>query len=77
MARNNGSTGVALVNMGSTPLRASAVEEALAGGASAAEAAEHAADGTEPPTDLNASPDYRRHLARVLTRRALNAAGID
>jgi carbon-monoxide dehydrogenase medium subunit len=76
VARNNGATGVSLVNMGSTPLRASAVEEALAGGASAAEAAEHAADGTEPPTDLNASPEYRRHLARVLTRRALNAAGI-
>jgi carbon-monoxide dehydrogenase medium subunit len=71
----NGTTGVALVNMGSTPLRATAVEQALAQGASAAEAAEHAADGTEPPTDLNASPDYRRHLAKVLVRRALEAAG--
>jgi len=71
-----GATNVSLVNMGSTPLRASAVEAALAGGASAAEAAEAAADGTEPPSDLNASPDYREHLARVLTRRALEAAGV-
>ncbi len=71
-----GATNVSLVNMGSTPLRAAAVEAALAGGASAAEAAEAAADGTEPPSDLNASPDYREHLARVLTRRALEAAGV-
>ncbi len=71
----NGSTGVALVNMGSTPLRAAAVEAALAQGASARDAAELAADGTEPPSDLNASPDYRRHLAKVLVRRALEAAG--
>ncbi|MDH4147114.1 MAG: xanthine dehydrogenase family protein subunit M [Acidimicrobiia bacterium] len=70
----NGS-GVALVNMGSTPVRASAVEAALASGASAADAAEHAADGLEPPADLNASPEYRRHLAKVLVRRALEAAG--
>ena len=72
----NGTTGVALVNMGSTPLRATAVENALAQGASAKEAAEFAADGTEPPSDLNATPDYRRHLARVLVRRALEAAGV-
>ncbi|WP_420436368.1 FAD binding domain-containing protein [Candidatus Poriferisodalis sp.] len=72
----NGGTSVALVNMGSTPLRAGAVESALAGGASAADAAEQAAEGTEAPTDLNATPDYRNHLARVLTRRALEAAGI-
>lgn len=72
----NGSTNVALVNMGATPLRASAVEAALAGGSSAAEAAAQAADGTEPPTDLNATPEYREHLARVLTRRALEAAGV-
>ncbi len=72
----NGGTNVALVNMGSTPLRAGAVEAALAGGASAADAAEQAAEGTEAPTDLNATPDYRNHLARVLTRRALEAAGI-
>ena len=74
-AIKNGHTGVALVNMGSTPLRASAVEAALASGASAADAAMKAADGTEPPTDLNASPEYRRHLAQVLVRRALQEAG--
>ena len=72
----NGGTNVALVNMGSTPLRASAVEAALSGGASAADAAEQAAESTDAPTDLNATPDYRNHLARVLTRRALQAAGI-
>ncbi len=71
-----GSTQIALVNMGSTPLRAEAVESALAGGASAAEAAEAAAEGTDAPTDLNASPEYRDHLARVLTNRALEASGI-
>jgi carbon-monoxide dehydrogenase medium subunit len=63
--------GVALVNMGSTPIRAAAVEAALLAGASPADAAEVAAEGTEPPSDLNASPEYRRHLARVLVRRAL------
>ncbi len=74
-AVHNGTTGVAMVNMGSTPLRASAVEEALAGGASAAEAAQHASDGLDPPADLNASPEFRRHLATVLVRRALEEAG--
>ena len=69
-------TQVSLVNMGSTPLRAEAVESALAGGASATEAAEVAAEGTDAPTDLNASPDYRDHLARVLTKRALEASGV-
>jgi aerobic carbon-monoxide dehydrogenase medium subunit len=72
---------VGLTNMGSTPLRATGVEEALRGGSASAEAiaqaAELAAEGTEPPGDLNASPDYKRHLARVLTRRALTkAAGL-
>ena len=70
----NGSTGVALVNMGTRPLRAAGVEAALAGGASIADAAERAADGTDPPDDLNASPEFRAHLARVLVRRALEAA---
>jgi carbon-monoxide dehydrogenase medium subunit len=74
-AVRNGTTGVALVNMGAVPLRASAVEAALAEGASAADAAAHAADGTEPPADLNAGSEYREHLARVLVRRALEEAG--
>jgi carbon-monoxide dehydrogenase medium subunit len=63
--------GVALVNMGATPVRADAVEAALRDGASARDAALVAAAGTEPPADLNASPDYREHLARVLVGRAL------
>ncbi len=73
-AVRNGSAGIGLVNMGSVPLRATAVEEALAGGASVEEAAAHAADGLAPPADLNASPEYRAHLARVLVRRALEEA---
>src|SRR5262249_48905908 len=62
-ARVNSGTHVALVNMGSTPLRATAVETALSQGASPADAAREAAVGTEPPADLNASPEYRAHLA--------------
>jgi carbon-monoxide dehydrogenase medium subunit len=73
-AVSNGTTGVALVNMGSTPVRASGVEQALAGGASAADAAALAAEGLDPPADLNASVEYRQHLARVLVRRALEEA---
>jgi carbon-monoxide dehydrogenase medium subunit len=69
---------IGLTNMGSTALRASAAEAALRGGGldadSIAGAAEQAAEGTEPPGDLNATPDYKRHLARVLTRRALETA---
>ena len=75
-AVHNGSTGVALVNMGPTPLRAWLVEQALRQGASAEEAAEQASEGTDPVTDLNADPAYRRHLARVLVRRALHEAGV-
>ena len=71
-----GGAGVSLVNMGATPLRASTVETAVAAGASASEAAALAADGLEPPEDLNADAEYRSHLARVLTERALNAAGV-
>lgn len=67
--------GVALINMGPVPLRASAVEQAIAGGASDVEAAAHAAEGLEPPSDLNASSEYRTHLAQVLVRRALEEAG--
>jgi aerobic carbon-monoxide dehydrogenase medium subunit len=72
---------VGLTNMGSVPLRASAVEEALRGqpasADSIAKAAEQADEGTSPPADLNASTEYKRHLARVLCRRALTeAAGL-
>jgi carbon-monoxide dehydrogenase medium subunit len=70
----DGAMRVALVNMGPTPLRARAVEDALASGASIADAAAHAAEGTDAPTDLNGGVEYREHLARVLTRRALEAA---
>jgi len=73
--RNNGSSGVALVNMGSTPVYAQGVVDAVAAGASAADAAEHAADGAEPQSDINASVEYRVHLAKVLVRRALEEAG--
>jgi len=69
---------VALTNMAGVPLRAGEVEQALRGGAldarSIAAAAELAAEGTDPPADLNASADYKRHLARVLCRRALEEA---
>ena len=61
--------------MGSTPLLATGVAEALAEGADAATAAERAAEGTEPQSDINASVEYREHLARVLVRRALVDAG--
>jgi len=72
----NGSVGIGLVHMDTKPIRASAAEAALAGGSSAADAAEVAPDGCEPTGDLNASPDFRRHLAKVLTRRALEEAGV-
>ncbi len=72
-AKVNGGTHVALVNMGPTPVRAHAVENALAQGASIADAARDAAAGADPPADLNASPEYRAHLAQVLVRRALEA----
>jgi carbon-monoxide dehydrogenase medium subunit len=69
---------IGLTHMGHVPLRATAVEQALRGGpldaAAIARAAEQAAEGTQPPADLNASADYKRHLARVLTRRALTEA---
>jgi carbon-monoxide dehydrogenase medium subunit len=69
---------VGLTNMGPTPLRARAVEAALvdvsATREAVAAAAEHAAEGTSPSSDLNAQADYRRHLATVLTRRAVAAA---
>jgi carbon-monoxide dehydrogenase medium subunit len=69
---------IGLTHMASTPLRATAAEQALRGrpldAQSIAAAAEAAAEGTSPPADLNATADYKRHLARVLTRRALEDA---
>ena len=71
---------IGLTNMGSVPVRASSVEAALAGAADRAAvqaAAQSAADGTNPPSDLGAQADYRQHLARVLTGRAIaTAAGM-
>jgi aerobic carbon-monoxide dehydrogenase medium subunit len=63
----------AITGVGAAPVRAEAAERAFSGG-NVAEAAEHAADGLDPPSDSAASADYRRHLARVLTRRALEEA---
>lgn len=71
--RSNGGAKVALTNMGPTPLRASGVEEALAGGADAAAASQRAAEGTSPPSDTAGSAEYRRELSKVLVRRALEA----
>jgi carbon-monoxide dehydrogenase medium subunit len=69
---------IGLTNMGSTPIRARAVEQALAGQPASADAvraaAAHAAEGTHPPSDTNGDADYRRHLASVLTGRAVLAA---
>jgi carbon-monoxide dehydrogenase medium subunit len=72
---------IGLTNMASRPLRASAAEDALRGqpltADNIAKAAALAADGTNPPADLNASGDYKRHLAAVMCRRALEeAAGV-
>jgi carbon-monoxide dehydrogenase medium subunit len=64
---------IALVNMAGAPLRARGVEQALADGADAADASGRADEGTEPPSDVNASEEFRRHLARVLVRRAIEA----
>lgn len=72
--RNNGDSGVALVNMSDTPVLATSVSSALAGGASVEDAAEQAAAEASPSSDLNASVEYREHLARVLVRRALAEA---
>lgn len=77
---------IGLTNMGSTPVRARAVEAAIRGVSIAAagsnggrdpvrDACAEAAEGTSPPSDLHAQPDYRRHLARVLTHRAIGVAG--
>ncbi len=74
--RANGSTGVGLVNMGSTPLLASAVMNAVKSGANAADAAALANEGTEAQSDINASSEYREHLARVVVRRSLEESGL-
>ncbi len=82
--RENGSIAearVALTNMGPTPVRLAAVEQELSGTRAAVdavgEATTGAADGTSPTSEVHAQADYRRHLARVLTRRAVvTAAGI-
>ena len=77
--RSNGTIGdasIAFTNMGTTPVRATAAEQKLAGASrdGVAAAAEAAADGTSPPSDVNASAEFRQELARVLTRRALEEA---
>jgi carbon-monoxide dehydrogenase medium subunit len=65
---------IGLVNLGATPLRAKAAEDALASGATLVDAAALVTEGTEPPGDHAGSPDYRAHLARVIARRALERA---
>jgi carbon-monoxide dehydrogenase medium subunit len=72
--RRGNESGVGLVNMGQTPVLASSVSSALAGGASIADAAERAVAEASPSADNNASVEYRTHLAKVLVRRALEAA---
>ena len=73
--RRGGRVQIALTSMAATPLRARGVEAALAGGASQADAAERASDDASPTSDQAASAEYRAHLARVLTRRALEQLG--
>jgi carbon-monoxide dehydrogenase medium subunit len=79
--RENGTVAearIGLTNMGTVPVRATAAEQAASGAeasrAALSQAAERAGEGTKPPSDLHGAPDYRRHLARVLTGRALAAA---
>lgn len=75
VATVNGRVGVGLVNMASVPIRATATEDALASGAGIGDAAALAAEGTEPPSDIQGSSEYRSHLARILVERALAEAG--
>jgi aerobic carbon-monoxide dehydrogenase medium subunit len=70
----NGGWRIGLTNVGPTPVRAKAVEEALHQGAKPEDAAQHASDGLNPAGDLRASPEYKKHLARVLTKRAIEQA---
>ena len=74
LAANGGGPAVALTNMADRPMRATGVEEALAGGADPASAGERAAEGTSPPTDAFGSAEYRRELVKVLARRAIEEA---
>jgi aerobic carbon-monoxide dehydrogenase medium subunit len=79
LERSNGSVSSARIgftNMASVPIRATATEQALSGASadSAADAAESAADGTSPSSDIAASSEFRQHLARVLTKRAIEEA---
>lgn len=71
----DGAWRIGLTNCAPTPVRCTAVEQALASGASPQEAAEHASDGLTPSGDIRATPEYKKHLARVLTRRAIEQAG--
>lgn len=71
----NGGWRIGLTNVGPTPVRAKAVEDALQKGAKAEEAAQHASDGLNPSGDLRASPEYKKHLSRVLVKRAIEQAG--
>jgi aerobic carbon-monoxide dehydrogenase medium subunit len=71
----DGAWRIGLTNCGPTPVRCTAVEEALASGAAVAEAAQRASEGLSPSSDLRASSEYKLHLARVLTRRAIEQAG--
>jgi aerobic carbon-monoxide dehydrogenase medium subunit len=70
----NGGWRIGLTNVGPTPVRAKAVEDALQKGAKPEEAAQHASDGLNPSSDLRANPEYKKHLARVLTKRAIEQA---
>jgi len=74
LAQNGAGPSVALTNMADRPVRATGVEEALAGGADPAAASERAAEGTSPPTDAFASAEYRGELVKVLVRRAIEEA---
>lgn len=71
---HDGGAAVGLTAMGETPLRAAAVEEALASGADPADAAERAADGTRPVSDPLGSSEYRKAMVKVFARRALEEA---
>jgi carbon-monoxide dehydrogenase medium subunit len=75
MSGSNGGAAIAYTNMAEAPLRATAVEQALGSGSDASTAAQHAAEGTNPPSDTFASAEYRKALAEVLVRRALEEAG--